>query len=265
MFKQLKATFPGLSSHNLHHKLMTLNQALCSSLLQSGNVASFYPMHEIISIVGGSCATRDITMKCTREICRKPPQKREKMVKVAADTKSGSWPPASTLMQQHRQQYSCAHVVQYIPVHPKQARSPHTRPSLSPTIWHTHRTDGQVGRRRQAPVANSPSPVADLPLTGGNGYISSLGIRSLCEPAAAPQPHLTCLFPLRFLRAVVASPFNGLIQSANHFLPPGEKRSVETTVWSSPSVQKALLSRYCSGAESEIADWWDIRIKPACE
>lgn len=100
----------------------------------------------------------------------------------------------------------------------------HTLPSLSPTIWHTHRTDGQVGRRRQAPVANSPSPVAVLPLTGGNDDISSLGIRSLCEIASAPQPHLTCLFPLRFLRAVVASLFNGLIQSANDVLPPGERR-----------------------------------------
>lgn len=125
------------------------------------------------------------------------------MVKVAADTKSGSWPPASTLMQQHRQQHSCAHVVQYIPVHPKQARSPHTRPSLSPTIWHTHRTDGQVGRRRQAAGCQLTLSGRRSPSNWRKRFISALSVSEASvkqqqqPPSAAPHLSLPSTVPAR--------------------------------------------------------------------
>lgn len=144
--------------------------------LQGGHgSSSFYAMGEMISTVGGG----GVNVLCNTWHNNKKPEvyakKKQKPKKTkycfAADTKSRSGPPASTLtiMQQQWQQHSCAHV-HFLPVQPNHLRSPHTRPSLSPTIWHTHRTDGQVGRRRQAPVANSPSPVADLPLTGGKRW-----------------------------------------------------------------------------------------------
>lgn len=49
--------------------------------------------------------------------------------------------------------------------------------------------------------------------------ISALSVSSV-KIAAAPQPHLTCLFLLWFLRAAVASPLNGRIQSATERCPP---------------------------------------------
>lgn len=108
--------------------------------------------------------------------------------------------------------------------------------SQFPTIWHTHRTRWPgIGRRRQVPVANSPSPVALLlpSLWRKRGWwmdtSTALGIQSLSETTAAPQPHLTCLFPLRFLRAAVASPFTERVQNAQlqnaFFFYPGEKES----------------------------------------
>lgn len=127
----------------------------------------------------------------------------------------------------------------------------------SPHRWPGREAEAGAGCQLTLSGRRSPS-------TGGNGDISSLGI--LCKIAAAPQPHLTWLFLLRFLRAVVASPLNARIQSATERCPPpGERRSVETTVWSRPSVPNALLLRYCADAEPATADWWNIKQKPASE
>lgn len=43
---------------------------------------------------------------------------------------------------------------------------------------------------------------------------TALGIQSLSENTAAPQPHLTCLFPEWSPRAAVASPFSERVQNA---------------------------------------------------
>lgn len=75
--------------------------------------------------------------------------------------------------------------------------------------------DGQVGRLRQVPVVKSPSPVALL-LSVKKWVMDTtvLGIQSFSEITADHQPHLTCLFPLRFLRVAVASPFTERVQNA---------------------------------------------------
>lgn len=65
------------------------------------------------------------------------------------------------------------------------------------------------------PVAKSPSPVALL-LSVKKWVMDTtvLGIPSFSEITADHQPHLTCLFPLRSLRAAVASPFTERVQNA---------------------------------------------------
>lgn len=55
---------------------------------------------------------------------------------------------------------------------------------------------------------------------------TALGIHSsLALKQRSSQPHLTCLFPLRFLRVAVASPFTERVQNAQSttkrlFFPP---------------------------------------------
>lgn len=98
---------------------------------------------------------------------------------------------------------------------------------------HMHAPDGQVGRRRQVPVANSPSPVAFLPLCGekGDGYHGSRYPKPLCNnssSSAAPHLSLPSTVPARRRSITVyrARPKRPVNYKTVFFFFPGEKESV---------------------------------------
>lgn len=106
----------------------------------------------------------------------------------------------------------CAH----LPVH-----HIHLPPPSHISVLQSHRlahSPHQMARYRvlrQVPVANSPSRVDPLPPSRkmGDGYPSYRYPQPRSDNTA-PQPHLTCLFPLRFLRIAVASQFTERVQNA---------------------------------------------------
>ena len=122
---------------------------------------------------------------------------------------------------QHRvwwQLKNCAHAVAYIPVHAIHPPFPsHIHFSIPPFGTLTA-PDGQVGRRRQVPVANSPSPVALLLLCGekGDGNHGSRYPKPLwnnSSSSAAPHLSLPSTDPARrrsitVYRARPKRPFN---------------------------------------------------------
>ncbi len=88
----------------------------------------------------------------------------------------------------------------FIPCNPPSPS--HISISQSPSFGTLTAPDGQVGRRRQVPVANSPSPVVLLPFCGekGDGYHDSRCPKPLwnnSSSSAAPHLSLPSTVPAR--------------------------------------------------------------------
>lgn len=134
----------------------------------------------------------------------------------------------------------------YIPVHPIHPPSP-SHISISQSHHLAHSPHRWPGREAEAGASRQ------LALSGRNPFslwrkgvmdTAALGIQSLSETTAAPQPHLTCLFLLRFLRVAVASPFNERVQNARSttkrfcfFSSPREKKKAVETIAKSQILQ----------------------------